>query len=494
MRKYAWLVLALGILYPIGAVAQPASRHQAPVGAPALAQRIEEVLAAHPELAKTRIGIAVLDLATGRTLYERASRKPFKVASIAKLATTGAALARLGPEYRFITTLLADGWDGKNTVANVYLRGKGDPALTTEVLWKLVAELRLAGVTRVTDAVIVDDSFFDPATLPPAFDQKDEDAAFRAPISAAALNASSVVILISPSRPGEPPRVVVEPPSDYVMLRNEAKTVAEGKGLLTINAAENGARTEIVVAGVLSQGAAATRAVKRVWHPSLYLGATLRATLVAHGLQVERDEVKLGVVPAAARIFAAHRSDSLAVLVRTLNKSSVNFMAEMLLKVIGAEAKGAPGSSANGLTAVRAWLADAGLPEGAYRLANGSGLYDSTRFTPEQLAALLAHAYRDFRYSADFVAALPLAGADGTLGKRMLGGAAERYVRAKTGTLDDVSCLAGYAGSIGRTPLAFAVFVNDLPEKGTSTAKARALEDEVAQALVMYLESEAVVR
>jgi len=167
-------------------------------------------------------------------------------------------------------------------------------------------------------------------------------------------------------------------------------------------------------------------------------------------------------------------------------------MAETLLKVIGAEAAGAPGSWPKGLAAVRGWLGEVGLEDGAYRYVNGSGLYDSNRFTPVQIARVLRHAHRDFRYSADFTAALALAGADGTIGHRMVGGAAERYVRAKTGTLRNVSCLAGLAGGVGRTPLAFTVFVNDLPDakgKVRPGKAARGLQDEVAQALVLYLEA-----
>jgi D-alanyl-D-alanine carboxypeptidase/D-alanyl-D-alanine-endopeptidase (penicillin-binding protein 4) len=149
---------------------------------------------------------------------------------------------------------------------------------------------------------------------------------------------------------------------------------------------------------------------------------------------------------------------------------------------------------------VHAWLAEAGLPEGSYRYDNGSGLYDSNRFTPRQLTTILRRAYRDFRTSSDFVAALAVSGADGTLEKRGARGVsprepdrfggpgpAERYVRAKTGSLDDVSALAGYAGAVGRAPLAFAVVVNGMPKSAARAA--RALADEIAAILVLHLEA-----
>src|SRR5262249_50104167 len=125
------------------------------------------------------------------------------------------------------------------------------------------------------------------------------------------------------------------------------------------------------------------------------------------------------------------------------------------------------------------------------QMVNGSGLFDSNRFTAAQVVLLLRAAYRDFRFAADFVASLALAGADGTIGHRMSGSIAERYVRAKTGTLNGISCLSGYAGAPAagsqplRPPLAFSILV-DMGED-VSIAPAKRLQDSIVEALVTYL-------
>src|SRR5205814_9600458 len=118
-------------------------------------------------------------------------------------------------------------------------------------------------------------------------------------------------------------------------------------------------------------------------------------------------------------------------------------------------------------------------------MTNGSGLYDSNRFSPLQMVKLLVAAAKDFRWSADFVGSLALAGADGTVQHRMEGSLAERFVRAKTGTLQGVSCLAGYAGAPGKPPLAFAIFMNNLTDAATPVA--RKAQDTIAESLVAYL-------
>ncbi|MBI4511225.1 MAG: D-alanyl-D-alanine carboxypeptidase/D-alanyl-D-alanine-endopeptidase [Deltaproteobacteria bacterium] len=482
MRKISLLVLVL--LLGSTARAQQGKRERW------LGERIDAALAARPELGSARVGIAVLDVSTGRPVFMRGADAPFRIASVAKLATTGAALAILGPEYRFKTSLLADSFDGKETIrGDLFVRGTGDPSLTTEVLWKLVGDLKLWGIKRIAGSVVIDDSFFDGETLPPGYDQKQEDGAFRAPVSAASLNYSSVAVLVQPgARDGALARVLLDPLSEYFVVENTAVTVKDGRTSVRVSQAAKPGKTVLKVTGVIRLGSGPERFRKRIEHPATYFGESLRAFLQARGIKVEQG-VKTGLTPQGARLLAAHVSEPLSVLVRDLNKYSNNFMAETLLKVIGAESSGMPGSFASGITAIKGWLAQAGLGEGTYRFENGSGLYDSNQFTPRQLVALIRHAYRDFRYSSDFVAALALAGADGTIGHRMVGGAAERYVRAKTGTLDGVSCLAGLAGSATRSPLAFAVLVNDLPNQGDAPRSARAFQDEVAAALVLYLEN-----
>jgi D-alanyl-D-alanine carboxypeptidase/D-alanyl-D-alanine-endopeptidase (penicillin-binding protein 4) len=183
--------------------------------------------------------------------------------------------------------------------------------------------------------------------------------------------------------------------------------------------------------------------------------------------------------------MTAHYSQPLGVAVRDVNKRSNNFMAEQILKTLGAETGGRPGTWQKGLDAIAGFLERLGIARNGYKMTNGSGLYNSNQFTPAQLVTLLRVAYKDFRFAADFIGSLALAGADGTIGHRMEGGLAERYVRAKTGSLAGVSCLAGYAGAPGHAPLAFAIFMNDVPEP--ATANARAAQDKIAEVLVAYL-------
>jgi D-alanyl-D-alanine carboxypeptidase/D-alanyl-D-alanine-endopeptidase (penicillin-binding protein 4) len=174
-----------------------------------------------------------------------------------------------------------------------------------------------------------------------------------------------------------------------------------------------------------------------------------------------------------------------------MNKASDNYIAETVLKTLGAETRATPGPAAwtDGQAAVQLALGKLGLPPGTYRADNGSGLFGSTEVSAHQMVTLLKAAHADYRIGPDLLGSLPVAGVDGTLARRLRGGPALGRVRAKTGTLNTVATLAGFAGVDSRHPVAFAILVNDIApgQKGP----ARALADDMLAALVAYLEAEA---
>ena len=122
--------------------------------------------------------------------------------------------------------------------------------------------------------------------------------------------------------------------------------------------------------------------------------------------------VRLGSVPADARLLHVAESEALGEVVRRLQKTSNNFMAEQLVKALGAATAGPPGSWRSGVAAIEDFLAEVGLPRGAYVMKNGSGLNDANRFSARQTVQLLVAMARRFPLAAEYLAALPVAGRD----------------------------------------------------------------------------------
>jgi D-alanyl-D-alanine carboxypeptidase/D-alanyl-D-alanine-endopeptidase (penicillin-binding protein 4) len=461
-----------------------------PTGSPAdrqkwLKDQIDAALGG-PELAKAKVGVDVVDVDSGKILYARNDAGLFNPASNVKLFTTAAALALLGPEYRWKTVVYADApISGGELKGRLYIKGHGDPSLVVEDLWRVVGELYAGGLRKVSGDLVVDDSFFDNVRVGPGFEQKQEDLPFRAPNGALSLNYNAVGVHVLPGAgDAGPARVVIDPQTPYFTIVNDARTVAAGRSNVTVEARETPDHTELKVAGRIRVGDEGVVLVRRVAHPDLYTANAFRELLSRRGIKVTGGIVR-DATPTTAKALSAHYSQPLGVVVRDVNKRSNNFMAEQILKTLGAETGGRPGTWQKGIDAVAGFLERLGIARKDYKMTNGSGLYNSNLFSPAQLTTLLRVAYKDFRFAADFIGSLALAGADGTVSHRMEGGLAERYVRAKTGTLAGVSCLAGYAGAPGHAPLAFAIFMNDVPDP--STLKARHAQDAIAEALVAYL-------
>ncbi len=445
-------------------------------------------------LAKAKVSAIVVDADTGKTIYARDEKAQLNAASNVKIVTSAAGLALLGPEYRWRTTLSIVGPPagpplpaGGEATGDLYLRGSGDPTLGTEDLAAMVGDLAALGLRKVRGTLVVDDSLFEGGYVPPAYDQKNDSTASRAPASAASLNGNVVAVTIVPgAAAGAPAHVVVDPSSPYFTIAGRVVTASSGPHVPAVDTKEEPAHTRVNVAGRIRLGSDPRTIYRRVANPSLFIGHTLKQLMERRGITV--GAVKIGRAPAQGmRVLAAHDSAPLAVAVQELNKRSNNFAAEQLLRTLGAEIGGRPGSWDKGLKAVDRYLTGIGIKTGTYQMQNGSGLYDSNRFSAEQMVTILRSASRDFRISAEFLSSLAVAGTDGTIAHRMGGTLAERYVRAKTGTLATVSCLSGFAGSPGHTPLAFSIIVNDIP----SATDARRAQDRAAEILVAYLEGDA---
>ena len=428
----------------------------------ALKAALMDVLQRSP-LKASRVGVHMQSLDDGTVVFSHNADELLNPASNVKLVTSAAALATLGPEFRYDTEFLVDpelAADGK--VKTLYVRGKGDPSITTERMWGIVAELWHAGVREVGD-VIVDDSWFDAERTPPGYDQEDSDRAYMAPTGALSLNWNAVAIYLRPGNgPGAKGTVEMEPPSDYFVVENQLSTGSRRARRVSVTSDPAGPQQKIVVRGQIPEERGGAVSVwKKIDNPPMYFGQTLKQMMSTRGMKV-KGKVRLGLTPSKARMVHVSQSDTFDVLLKRLNKLSSNFVAEQLLKTMGAEQRGAPGSFTKGVEVVEQFLErDVGIPRGTYVMKNGSGLNDANRFSAAQLNRLLRHMNDRFPFAPEYLSSVPIAGKDGTLKYRFEGSDAVGRLRAKTGTLESVSALSGYVTSAGGERFSFSIMAND---------------------------------
>ena len=338
------------------------------------------------------MGIAVLDVDSGKLLAAVNEHLALNPASNAKLYTAGAALATLHGEHRYETTLTGR-LDGDAVAGPLAIRGFGDPSLSTADLWQMVQELKGFGVKRVDGDVVVDQRFYDEQTTPPAFEQQpNEWASFRAPVSAVALDENCITMTVRPGPVGGAARVEFAPPG-FVDAEGRIRT-AEGGGADTVDLAlsGNGSRMAAKVSGAIAGDSRVVRYTRRAEDPRLLAGYALKALLEKAGVEVKGD-VKLGT--ARGHTLAKHLSEPLSSLLYALGKQSDNFYAEMIFKSLGGEAKARPAKSADSAEVVTRFLDRIGASDTGIVIKNGSGLFDANRVTAYSTVELLRWAWRD---------------------------------------------------------------------------------------------------
>jgi D-alanyl-D-alanine carboxypeptidase/D-alanyl-D-alanine-endopeptidase (penicillin-binding protein 4) len=468
----ALLLLAPDVL-PDPPAPAPAAAPAASLAAAAAPARVPELDAAARAIANEHalegaaVGIAVLDVDSGRLLAAVNEHLSLNPASNAKIYTAGAALATLHGEHRYETTLTGklEGEGSASAVSGpLAIRGYGDPSLTTADLWAMVQELKEHGVRRVDGDVVVDQRFFDEQTTPPAFEQQpNEWSGFRAPVSAVALDENCITLTVRPGSPGAPARFEFDPPG-FVDADGSIKTSESADAdNVELALAGNGARMSAHLSGAVGSDSRLVRYTRRAEDPRLLAGYALKALLEKADLRVSGD-VKLGI--ARGSTLARHQSAPLSTLLYALGKQSDNFYAEMIFKSLGGEGKARPARAGDASEVVTQWIDRIGASDAGILIRNGSGLFDANRVTTYSVVQVLRWAWREPSVAPEYVAQLSVGGVDGTLHKRFRQETTKRRVRAKTGTLDDVIALSGYVlRDGGRGPIAFSVLFNHVAGK-----------------------------
>jgi len=432
-------------------------------------------------LKSSRISFQVISLDDKSTVFEYAAGDLLNPASNVKLFTSAAALSLLGPDHRFETEFFVDKLPQNGRVRTLFVRGNGDPSMTTERLYAIAAELSRQGLKEVRGDLVLDESNFDGEKWIAGYDQEQGDKAYLAPTGALSLNWNAIAVYLRPGAArGQAAIVEIEPASEYFRLNSKLLTGKATQRRFVVrsnleaekpNVTASMRRQEIEVRGHVPIGKGTWVVWRRIENPASYFGHTLKVLLAQHGVRVH-GQVVLGKVPSSAELFHTASSDSLNIILKRVNKNSSNFVSEQLIKVMGGLHRGFPATHANGLEAVAEFLEkEVGIPRGSYVMRNGSGLNDANRFSAAQTNRLLRYMFEEALFSPEFISSLGIAARDGTLRSRFAGSQAEGRLRAKTGTLENVSALSGYAQGMNKQRFVFSVLVNDTSSRNPEVTR-----------------------
>lgn len=461
-------------------------------------------------------GLLVADADSGEVLYEKNADRYFAPASNAKIFTTALALATLGPGFRFRTTIETHAAlsPAGRLAGDLVLVGRGDPNLSNrkfpfdkeveregppeKVLADLADQVVAHGVREIAGDIVADDSYLSYERFPAGWTVDDIMWGSGAPVSAIVVNDNTFTLELRPAaREGDPATFVTAPWAGFYTIENGILTGARGAEEKLRVSREPGSRT-IRLSGSIPAGAEPRILTVAIEEPAEYAAALLMQLLEERGVKISgvaraihaepppetlpvRDmaearpapgvqaaaatpaaPVNLGnpvTVHLATTVLAEHISLPLSEDVRLANKISENLHAELLLRISARETTGAM-SIEDALPFAESWRDAAGLPADGALLTDGSGLSREDLVTPRAAVALLEYAARQ-SWGELFRSTLPIAGEDGTLADRMKATAAAGRIQAKTGTLEHVNALSGYAISVGGAHLVFSFLSDD---------------------------------
>lgn len=463
-----------------------------------------------PAVSRAHWGIAVTEM-DGKPIYALNEAQLFQPASNAKMFTTAAALALLGPDATEETRIVARGaFNGPaKLTGDVVLAGAGDANLSGRALpyvepadrpnpappapdplrylAQMADQIAATGLKVVNGDVVGDDTLFPWEPYPEDWTIDDAVWGYGAPVSALTINDNQIRVTVSPGDAvGKPATLTLSPDVPYYKLDFSVTTGAPGSPDSVAMERLPGSR-ELRIYGSIAVDAKPDEEEIAIDDPAEYAAVALKSLLEARGVEVTgkaraahrpstdtqgflaessqpvTDLTQRALAPAAnpaERLLATHTSPRLEENLVVTNKVSQNLHAELFLHRLGVAVLG-DGSTAAGARVVRAFLTDkVGIDKDDFVFFDGSGLSGHDLVTPRAAAKLLQYAAQQ-PWFADWKRSLPIGGEDGTLAARFPKPPLKDHLFAKTGTLGEARALSGYLECASGKTVIFSIMVGN---------------------------------
>ncbi len=409
---------------------------------------VQVVLDGH-RLPASSFSILVQELGAELPILARNTGIPFNPASSIKTLTTFSALEELGPAFTWRTELYALG-PVSNGVLNgdLLMKGGGDPFLVEEQLRNMLKALQRTGIQHITGNLILDGSYFDPTVEETNTIDNQNGRTYNTNPNALMSNFQAVTFYFSPHPDGRNVVITADPQLPNLRITNRLRQVDRACGgyqrgvSFNIN---NEDISEIIFEGQFPSRCSQYQMTREVLDPAEYTFSLFTQLWTELGGTLD-GELIMRSMPDALNPVLVWNSSPLSDVIKYINKFSNNLMTRHLLLTLGAETLGPPATVDKGIQAVKFYLEEKNLDASLLNMSNGAGLSRDTRITTELLNALLRDAWTS-PFMPEFVASLPINGMDGTMRSRLQGRNLSGRMHIKTGTLNEVSAVAGYVYS-----------------------------------------------
>jgi D-alanyl-D-alanine carboxypeptidase/D-alanyl-D-alanine-endopeptidase (penicillin-binding protein 4) len=350
------------------------------------------------------------------------------------------------------------------------VEGRGDPAISgrfynndlLKVFNSWADSLLAFGIDEIDGNLIGDDNLFEDKGLGQGWGWDNESYWFSAQSGALSFNDNCVDIVVTVDKKKNLPKISIAPESKYIVPINKVFVVPDDS-VSSIDVYRERGTNLVTVFGKIRVSDSVKTYVS-VNNPTQYFMVVLKEVLEKRGIKItgfplDIDDVTKSLNYGKMQKLFTNYSPELKEIIKVINKNSQNFFAEQLLKTIGLETRNF-GTVEYGITALYDLFKEIGINPEDMNIADGSGLSRLNLVSPKQIVDLLNYVYQSENF-IPFFNSLPIAGVDGTLGDRMKNSSLVGKVRAKTGYLESVRSLSGYAYTGDNEPVSFSIIVNN---------------------------------
>lgn len=395
---------------------------------------------------KGSVSVSVRDLETGKAVYELHENKPSMPASTMKLITLTAAIDKLGKNYEFSTKLY------KNTNNELFIKLGADPFLTSAGLNNLFEKAVKEKKVVSPKAIYIDDYIFDSTEWGEGWQWDDDLNPLMPKFSSYNIDGNKLGIIITPTTLVGAPASIYTSKFYPTTFMNLVTTGKENKVEISRN---NSISPDILkVEGTINKQITQYIPIN---HPKRYFilrmeDAIRSAKMDYYGAFMQKK------VPSSNVYLVSEVKHQMDKAIEEILANSNNFVAESVFKLAGAKYVNNTGSLANSQKMLNAYFDKIAINHDDIKIIDGSGVSKNNIVTTDFMTDFLTHK-EVYAFLKD---TLPTAG-EGTLKNRML--YFKDNLHAKTGTLSDVSAIAGYITSRNGKTYAFSIIINDSKTK-----------------------------
>lgn len=436
----ALLLASLGVMAK--EVPQPAQEITIRTDTPqALPDRVKKILRKY-KVSEDALSIYIKDVHAQGALIQHKIDTPRNPASTMKLLTTWGVLKELGAAYRWKTEVWTRGEIHNGVlVGDLIIKGKGDPFLTYEHFWQLLHDLKIKGLRSIQGNLLIDNSYFTVTQRDRAAFDNQPERVYNALPAATMFNFHASRFLLTPNKEENKVDLGIFPSIPNLQIDNQLQLVKGRCRSRHTRPKLKQINGRWVMKGKYSADCGQRFVMRLVSEPEQHIFHAFRDFWLGMGGKLS-GQVGTTVVQEGDKRFHTYVSAPLASQIRLINKWSNNVMTRQLLLTLAAKKSEQP-TEQQGYALLKAALEEQGLNTLGLVIENGSGLSRKARVSASLLGELLLKAWHD-PYRPEFISSLPLLGEDGTLFQRFNRHDLRGRGHLKTGTLQNVSALAGY--------------------------------------------------